>query len=186
VLGLTSYIILVLVLVEIVLIVFLAREKITKAAFWSASVPMLFIIALFLMGDRIMKITIPQVGTIEAAATLATQNVDDIRNIRADIDHQKQAIDAVATAAHDAENVIKAQLQQLKGELAQAKRLTDQLQEELEYSGVARYNVVGLLGLVTPPLVEAPSPLNRILSPYVHLDPGNSCFFTSALSRAPS
>jgi hypothetical protein len=64
------------------------------------------------------------------------------------------------------------QLQQVAEQLAQAKKLTEQLQEKLEYSNVARYSALGLLGLAGAGLKET-SPLNEILGSYVHNDPNN-------------
>jgi hypothetical protein len=64
------------------------------------------------------------------------------------------------------------QLQQVGDQLAQAKRLTNELEQKLEYSNVARYNALGLLGLAGQGLTET-SPLNKIFGAYVHNDPNN-------------
>jgi hypothetical protein len=50
------------------------------------------------MGNRVTEITIASVGTIKTAANLATQYVDDIKNIKADVEQQRQEIAAAADA----------------------------------------------------------------------------------------
>ena len=134
------------------------------------------------MDNRVTKITIPKIGTIEAAADIAKQYAQDISNIKADVERQKQVIDAVATAAHATDQVINEltkkntqatdQLRQITEQLEQAQRLTHRLQQGQEYADAARYNPLGLFGLATPPLVEH-SALNNILGPYVHHEPNN-------------
>jgi hypothetical protein len=41
--------------------------------------------------------------------------------------------------------------------------------EKLEFSEVSKLNPFGLLGIAVPPLVEEPTQLSRLISPYVHI-----------------
>jgi hypothetical protein len=50
------------------------------------------------MDGRVTEMNIAGLGTIKSAVDIATQYVEDIKHIKADVDNQKQAIDAVATA----------------------------------------------------------------------------------------
>jgi hypothetical protein len=139
-----------------------------------------FLAVYFWNGSRVTEITIPGVGTIKTAVDLATQYVQDIKNIKTEVEHQQQVIDVVALAAHATDRVIteldekntKAadQLRQVTEQLEQAKQLTYELQQQQEYSNVARYDAFGLLGLAGLGLREK-SPLNTIFGTYVHNDP---------------
>ncbi len=177
-----EYVALALAAVEVVLIVFLVLRKITKAPFITASVAIVFMAAFFWSGSRVTEVTFGSFGTIKTAVNLATQYAEDIKNIKADVERQKQVIDAVATAAHATDRTIteltekniKAgeQLRQVTEQLEQAQRLTHELQQQQEYSNVARYNVFGPLGLARAPLAEH-SPLNNILGSYLHEVPND-------------
>jgi hypothetical protein len=175
-----GYVALALLFVELVLILFFVRKKILKAAFITVSFPIVFLAVYFWNGSRVTEITIPGVGTIKTAVDLATQYVQDIKNIKTEVEHQQQVIDVVALAAHATDRVItelgekntKAadQLRQVTEQLEQAKQLTHELQQQQEYSNVARYDAFGLLGLAGLGLREK-SPLNTIFGTYVHNDP---------------
>jgi hypothetical protein len=183
-----GYIALGLVIIEVMLtIIFFVRGKPSKGAFIAASGPMFFLGCFFWLGNRITEATFTGIGTIRAAATTATQYVEDIKNIKTDVDRQKQAVDAVAASAHATEQIINQltekndraakQLQQVEDQLAQAKTLTQELQQKQEYWQqyweVAHLTALGLSGYVAPGqtfLVEH-SPINDLLRPHVKLQP---------------
>jgi hypothetical protein len=51
----------------------------------------------FWLGNRVSEITIASVGTIKTAANLATQYVEDIKKIKADVEAQKQEVGEAVT-----------------------------------------------------------------------------------------
>src|SRR5262249_51133141 len=67
-------------------------------AFVMASFAIMFLAAFFWMGNRATEITIASVGTIKTAANLATQYVDDIKNIKADAERQRKEVTAAVEA----------------------------------------------------------------------------------------
>jgi septal ring factor EnvC (AmiA/AmiB activator) len=117
---------LVLVFVEVVLVVFFVLGKTTKTAFVMASFALLFITAFFWMGNRVTEITIASVGTIKTAADVATQYVEEIKKIKADVEHQKQEINAAVDA-------LKQQINETRGDITQlkARHITKEQREEL-------------------------------------------------------
>jgi hypothetical protein len=156
-----GYVALALLVVEVVLIFSLVRRKTTKGVFALVSLVILFAVAFFWMGDRVTEMTIRGIGTIKTAANLAAQYVEDIKNIKTDIEKQKQ--------------VITTRLKELTQQIDQAQQLTKQLKQQQEYSDVARHDAFGLLGLASPPLEEK-SALNDIFGRYVHSDPAEFRF----------
>lgn len=139
-----------------------------------------FYCCIFWMADRVTELIIPNIGTIRAAADLASQYADEIKSIKADVDRQKQVIDFVAMAAHATDRVMTelteknakatTQLQQVAEQLATAQQLTHEIQQRQEYAEVARLGLDGLLGLAGTGLKET-TPLNNILGKYIHADP---------------
>jgi high-affinity Fe2+/Pb2+ permease len=103
-----GYVALVLVLIEVVLVFFFVLGKTTKTAFVMASFALMFITAFFWMGNRVTEITIASVGTIKTAANLATQYVEDIKNIKAGVERQQQEITAAVTAGPAADEEARA------------------------------------------------------------------------------
>jgi hypothetical protein len=87
-----GYVAIALVIVEVVLVFFFAGGKTTKSAFVMASLAIMFLAAFFWMGNRVTEITIASVGTIKTAANLATQYVEDIKNIKADAERQRKEV----------------------------------------------------------------------------------------------
>ena len=89
-----GYVAITLIAVEIVLVFSLALGKaaMSKGLFAIASAIIVFAAAFFWMNDRITELTISGVGTIKTAATLATQYVEDIKNIKTEVEQQKQEI----------------------------------------------------------------------------------------------
>jgi high-affinity Fe2+/Pb2+ permease len=85
-----GYVAVALVVVQVVLVFFFARGKTTKTAFVMASFAIMFLAAFFWMGNRVTEITIASVGTIKTAANLATQYVEDIKNIKAECRKSKE------------------------------------------------------------------------------------------------
>jgi hypothetical protein len=81
-----------LVVVEVVLIVSLVRGRTTKGVFATVSAVLLFFAAFFWMGDRVTEMRVRGVGTIKTAVNTANQYVEDIRQIKADLDQQKQKL----------------------------------------------------------------------------------------------
>ena len=136
-----EYVALALVLVEVALIFFFVRGTTTKGAFITASFPIVFLAAFFWNGSRVTEITIASVGTIKTAATLATQYIDDIRNIKADVERQKQVIDAVATAAHATDRVITELSDKNDKAADQLRQVTEQLEEAKKLAAEAESNL---------------------------------------------
>jgi hypothetical protein len=170
VLEVGAYIAIALLIVEMVLVVSLLRGKTTKGTFLVVSPVIVATAAFFWMGNRVTEFTIPKVATIKAAVDLASQYAEDIKNIKTDVERQKQTIDAVAVAARDLADKNEkatAQLGQIKDQLERAQTLTRQLEQQQEYSKVARYDAFGLLGLAGSGLKER-SPMNDIFGNYVH------------------
>ena len=120
-----GYVAVALVVVEVVLVFFFARGKTTKTAFVIASFAIMFLAAFFWMGNRVTEITIASVGTIKTAANLATQYVEDIKNIKADAESQRKevtaAVEALKTEIEDARAETKKLMQRMA-----ARVLTDQ------------------------------------------------------------
>jgi len=153
-----GYVALALVAVEVMLIIFFVRGKTSKGTFVAASVPMVFLAGFFWMGGRVTEMTIAGIGTIKTAVNLATQYIEDIKHIKADVEQQKEAIDAVAKAARTTDHVINelaqkidqgaAQLPQLTEHVTRAKKLTEELQLKQEYFEVSKLNALGLTGLL--------------------------------------
>jgi hypothetical protein len=86
------YVALALLIVGVVLIFALVRGKTTKGVFAIVSPVIFFAAAFFWMEDRVTEMTIRGVGTIKTAVNIANQYVEDIRQIKADLDQQKQKI----------------------------------------------------------------------------------------------
>ena len=120
-----GYVALALVLVEVVLVFLFVRGKTTKTAFVMASFVILFITAFFWMGNRVTEITIASVGTIKTAANLASQYVDDIKNIKADVEHQRREITAAVDALKKEIDEARAETQKIKERMAD-RLLTDE------------------------------------------------------------
>jgi hypothetical protein len=86
------YVALALLIVGVVLIIFsLVRGKTIKGGFALVSL-IFFAAAFFWIEDRVTEMTIGGVGTIKAAVNTANQYVEDIRQIKTDLDQQKQKI----------------------------------------------------------------------------------------------
>jgi cell division protein FtsB len=94
VLEANGYIAIALIAVLVVLIFSLVRGKTTKGVFTIVSPVVVFTAIFFWMADRVTEMIIPGVGTIKTAATLATQYVEDIKNIKSDIEHQRAQINS--------------------------------------------------------------------------------------------
>jgi hypothetical protein len=120
-----GYVALALVLVEVILVFLFVRGKTTKTAFVMASFVILFITAFFWMGNRVTEITIASVGTIKTAANLASQYVDDIKNIKADVEHQRREITAAVDALKKEIDEARAETQKIKERMAD-RLLTDE------------------------------------------------------------
>ena len=178
--GVGGYIALALVLVEVMLIAFLVTQKTNVRLFLAASITVFVFTGFFWIDNRVIKITIHRIGTIQAAADLANRYVQEIRNIKEDVERQRQVVNVVATEAQATDQVINEltkknieaadQLQSIKKQLEQAQNLNHKLQQEQEYIFLAKYNVLGLFGLAMPPLVEH-SALNNIIGAYIHHEP---------------
>jgi hypothetical protein len=179
VLNTGGYVALALVLLEVVLVLFFA-SKMTRTAFGIASLTILFLAMFFWVGDRVTEIIIPTIGTIKTAADIATQYVQDIKNIKTEVEQQKEAIDAEAKKALTTDHIINelaenndqaaAQLGQVKEQLAQAKKLADELQQKQDYWEVAKLTVLGTTGIAGQGLSER-SAISDLLSPHVKLQP---------------
>jgi hypothetical protein len=143
---------------------------------------MVFLAGFFWMGGRVTEMTIAGIGTIKTAVNLATQYIEDIKHIKADVEQQKEAIDAVAKAARTTDHVINelaqkndqaaVQLAQVTEQLTQAKKLTEELQLKQDYWEVAKLSALGLTGLVqAAPLLVEHSPINDLIAPFVKVQP---------------
>jgi hypothetical protein len=101
-----GYVALALVAAEVMLIIFFVLGKTSKGSFIAASVPIVFLAGFFWMGGRVTEMTIAGIGTIKTAVDQANQYVADIKQIKAEVEQQKQAIDAEATAAHATDRIL--------------------------------------------------------------------------------
>lgn len=145
-----GYVALVFVLIEVVLLVFLALGKMPKPAFLAASLPVFFFAAFFWLDNRVTEITLPSLGTIKTAANLATQYVEEIKNIKTDIERQKQQITTAVDTFNKEIDGARAELQKIKGRISPRKVTDEQKQAivdkvrqfEGQYSGIitAWYN----------------------------------------------
>jgi len=97
--GVGGYIALALVLVEVMLIAFLVTQKTNVRSFLAASIIVFVFTGFFWIDNRVIKITIHRIGTIQAAADLANRYVQEIRNIKEDVERQREVVNVVATAA---------------------------------------------------------------------------------------
>jgi hypothetical protein len=104
-----------------------------------ASFAIMFLAAFFWMGNRVTEITIASVGTIKTAANLATQYVEDIKNIKSDAERQKK--EAMAAVAELTKELDEARAETRKLTLRMADRvLADQQLKQIadkvkEYEG---------------------------------------------------
>jgi hypothetical protein len=106
-----GYVALGLVVIEVMLIGLFVRGKppISKGSFIAASVPIVFLAGFFWMGDRVTEMTIAGVGTIKTAATLANQYVEDIKNIKSDVERQQQQITAAVSGLQNEINQVRSE-----------------------------------------------------------------------------
>jgi hypothetical protein len=80
--------------------------------------------ALFWNGSRVTEITIARLGTIKTAANIATQYVEDIKNIKADAEHQKKELMATL-------DTLKTQIDQARAETQKlVQRMADRILQD--------------------------------------------------------
>jgi hypothetical protein len=124
-----GYVAVALVIVEVVLVFFFARGKTAKTAFVMASFAIMFLAAFFWMGNRVTEITIASVGTIKTAANLATQYVEDIKNITADAERQKKEATAAVEALTKEIDEARAETRRLTKRMADRVLTDEQVQQ---------------------------------------------------------
>jgi hypothetical protein len=131
VLEVGGYVAVALVVIEVVLVVFFARGKTTKTAFAMASLAIIFLAVFFWMGNRVTEITIASVGTIKTAANLATQYVEDIKNIKTDAERQRKEVT-------EALEMLKKEIEQARAETKNIKqRMADRVLSDHEIQEIA-------------------------------------------------
>jgi hypothetical protein len=167
-----AYVALGLLVIWVALLFPLARGTLKAIPFGAASMFLALMIPFFWLGPEITELTILKVGSFKTNAQEASKYFEEIKTIRGKIDAEDHAINA-AVASFDKEiATARGQIAQVTSQLAQAQKLTNDLENKEEYSNVARYNALGLLGLAGVGLKEI-SPLNDILNTYLHNDPNN-------------
>jgi hypothetical protein len=124
-----GYVAVALVIVEVVLVFFFARGKTAKTAFVMASFAIMFLAAFFWTGNRVTEITIASVGTIKTAANLATQYVEDIKNITADAERQKKEATAAVEALTKEIDEARAETRRLTKRMADRVLTDEQVQQ---------------------------------------------------------
>jgi hypothetical protein len=124
-----GYIAVTLVIIEVILVFFFAFGKTTKAAFVMASFAIMFLAAFFWMGNRVTEITIASIGTIKTAANVATQYVEEIKNIKADAERQKKDVNAAVEALTKEIDQARAQTRTLTERMAARALNSEQMQQ---------------------------------------------------------
>lgn len=112
--ALPRYMALAFVVAEVLLILYYLFGNLTKGKFISASVFIVFLAAFFWMQGRITEMTFPGIGTIKTAVDTATQLVEDIKNIKADAEKQKQEVTIAVSQLKKGISEAQSQLEQLQ------------------------------------------------------------------------
>jgi DNA repair exonuclease SbcCD ATPase subunit len=81
----------------------------------------------FWLGNRVSEITIASVGTIKTAADRATQYVEDIRKIKADVEQEKQEVSASVAALKTQVENARAETEKIRRRLADRELSDEQL-----------------------------------------------------------